>query len=222
MASGSARSRAELVADVASTIDQASSERLADELFAVVSVLDRQPALRRALTEPAVPTANKQALLDALFGSQLGQHAMRVLRTAAEKRWSRGGDIGAALEEVAIIALASSAVSEGKLDDVEDELFRFGRIVESQPELREALSDAAVSVEGKRSLLSELLGRKVSKATRDLLDQIVVGRHGSVVRGIAHYQHVLAARHERLLATAWVATELDEARRSRITKALEH
>ena len=121
---------------------------------------------------------------------------------------------------MAIVATAASAEESGKLDEVEDELFRFGRILDANPELREALSDRAGSIEGKRSLLSDVLGRKVSKVTKDLLDQVVVGRHGTPARGIAHVQRVLAARHERLLATAWVATDLNAQQRTRMTKAL--
>ena len=220
MASGSARSVAELIDDVETTMDEASSERLGSELFGVIAVLDAQPTLRRALSEPAVPVENKQQLGDAVFGGQIGRAAQDVLRTAVGKRWSRPGHLSDALEEVAIISTAASAEQSGKLDDVEDELFRFGRILDANPELREALSDPGVSVEGKRSLLDDVLGRKVGKVTKDLLTQVVAGRHGSPTRGIAHFQSVLAARHERLLATAWVATDLNAEQRTRMTKAL--
>jgi F-type H+-transporting ATPase subunit delta len=220
MASGSARSLSELIDDVESTINDASTVRLGGELFSIVAVLDAQPTLRRALSEPAVPVENKQQLVDAVFGGQVGRAAQDVLRTAVGKRWSRPSHLLDALEEVAIVATAASAEESGKLDEVEDELFRFGRILDANPELRDALSDRAGSVEGKRSLLSDVLGRKVGKVTKDLLDQIIVGRHGTPARGIAHVQRVLAARHERLLATAWVATDLNAEQRTRMTKAL--
>lgn len=220
MASGSARSRSELLADVETTIDKASTVRLGAELFGVIDVLDSQPGLRRALTEPAVPVDNKYQLLEAIFAGQIGKPAMDVLRAGAGKRWTRSGDLADALEEVAITATAATADEADKLDDVESELFHFGRLLANEPELREALSDAAVSIEGKRSLLADVLGRKVGKVTRDLLDQAVVGRHGSLARTCARYQHVLAARHERVLATAWVAKDLSEDHRRRITKAL--
>ena len=220
MSSGSARSRSELVGDVSKTIDEASSARLGEELFSVVAVLDAQPALRGALTEPSVPVEHKEQLLDTLFGGQIGKPALDVLKAGAGKRWSRSGDLADGVEEVAITAIAASADEAGKLDEVEDQLFRFGRILAAEPQLREALSDASNSIEGKRSLLADVLGRKVGKVTRDLLDQVVVGRHGSLARGLAHYQDVLAARHARLLATAWVATPLNDDHRARLTQAL--
>lgn len=220
MASGSARSRIALLAGIENTIDEASTARLGDELFAVVRVLDQQPPLRRAFTEPSVPVEQKHQLLEAVFGGQIGKAAIDVLRTAVGERWSRTNDLGDAIEEVAIIATATSADEAAKLDEVEDQLFRFGRILDVEPELREALADAAVSVEGKRSLLADVLGRKVSKVTKDLLDQLVVGRHVSLNRGLTRYQQVLAARHEKLLATAWVAQELSDDHKIKITKAL--
>jgi F-type H+-transporting ATPase subunit delta len=220
MAAGSLRSRTELLGDIEKTIDESSSARLGNELFAVVDVLDHEPALRRALTEPAVPPESKFEMLDSLVGGKIARPAMDVLKTAVTKRWSRSSDLADGLEEVAITAVASSADEAGKLDDVEDELFRFGRILDAEPHLREALADAGASVEGKRELLDHLLGRKVGKVTRTLLDQLVVGRHRTLARGLAHYQEVLAARNERLLATAWVAKPLSEANKGRLTKAL--
>ena len=80
MASGSARSLSELLDDVESTIEEASTVRLGGELFSIVTVLDAQPTLRRALSEPAVPVQNKEQLVDAVFGGQVGRAAQDVLR----------------------------------------------------------------------------------------------------------------------------------------------
>jgi F-type H+-transporting ATPase subunit delta len=220
MASGSARSRAELFDEVEKTIDAASASRLGEELFAVVGVLDHEATLRRALTEPAVPTQIKEQMVESLLGGKVGKSAVEVMKSAVAKRWSRSVDFANALEEVGVIAIASDAEQAGRLDGVEDELFRFGRILDAEPQLREALADGAAPLEGKRALLHDLLGRKVSKVTRELLDQLVVGRHRTLARGLAHYQSVLAARHESLLATAWVATALSDDQKDRMTKAL--
>ncbi len=220
MASGSARSRVELLDEVEATIDKASTERLGEELFLVVVVLDREPALRRALTEPSVPAAAKQQVLESVLGGKIGKPAVDVLKAAVTKRWSVSGDLTDAVEQVAIVATASSAEEAGRLDEIESELFRFARILDAETPLREALSDPAASLKGKRSLLHDVLGRKVGKVTKDLLDQVVVGRHRSLTRGLLHYQQVLAARHQRLLATAWVATELSEQHQRRLAKAL--
>ena len=63
-----------------------------------------------------------------------------------------------ALEELADTADLTAAQQAGALDDVEDELFRFGRIVSSNTELRAALTDRAATTAAKGELLRSLLG----------------------------------------------------------------
>ena len=53
------------------------------------------------------------------------------------------------LEELAATADLTAAQQSGALDDVEDELFRFGRIVASSTELRAALTDRTATVAAK-------------------------------------------------------------------------
>src|SRR5690349_13956354 len=112
------------------------------------------------------------------------------------------GDVETTMDEASSVRLGS-------------ELFGVIAVLDAQPTLREALSDPGVTVEGKRSLLDDGLGRKVGKVTKDLLTQVVVGRHGPPTRGIAYYLRVLSVRHERLQATAWVATDLNADQRTR-------
>ena len=56
-------------------------------------------------------------------------------------RWSQSRNLVDTLEELANIADLTAAQRANTLDDVEDELFRFGRIVSSNTELRAALTD---------------------------------------------------------------------------------
>ena len=62
----------------------------------------------------------------------------------AGARWSTPSDLTDATEQLAVTAIIAAAEHEGRLDDLEDELFRFGRIVASQPELRIALTNPFV------------------------------------------------------------------------------
>lgn len=221
MSSGSRKSLTAVLDMVDETVaDGADGHKLADDLFAVVGVLDSEPMLNRALTEPAVPVEAKTSMLHSLFEGKVGVAALTVVEVAVKRRWSRGGDLSNGIERAAITAIAAHADDAGKLDDLEDELFRFGRILESEPELREALTDAAAPLEAKRELLHSLLSRKAGRATLALLDQLVVGRHRTLTSGLAYYQTVAAARREMLLATAWVAAPLSEEHKLRLTGAL--
>ena len=54
----------------------------------------------------------------------------------SRRSWATPGDLSDALEQLAIEALTISAQFGRSLDDLEDDLFRFGRLVSGQPGLR--------------------------------------------------------------------------------------
>src|SRR3972149_6622753 len=70
-------------------------------------------------------------------------------------------------------ALFSVAEAEGVLAEVEDELFQFTKVVESDVALRESLTDIAIPAERKRALLQDLLGTRVNPQTVNLPGFIV-------------------------------------------------
>jgi len=71
-----------------------------------------------------------------------------------------------------------------ELEDIEDELFRFTRIVESNGELRSALSDPSRSVEGRKALLDTLLAGKVRPATLALVAVLLQGHVRDLVASL--------------------------------------
>ena len=62
-----------------------------------------------------------------------------------------------------------------RLEEVEDELFRFARTVETTPALRGALTDRDLPVSVRRGVVDDLLADKVEPATRRLVDFAVAG-----------------------------------------------
>ena len=108
--------------------------RLADELFAVVGLLDTEHPLRRALSDPGKPAAEKGAIAGALLHGKVTQRTEALIVAAAEARWAISGDMVDAIEQLAIEAMVLAAQADGGLDDLEDGLFRFGRVVAGQPQ----------------------------------------------------------------------------------------
>jgi F-type H+-transporting ATPase subunit delta len=120
-----------------------------------------------------------------------------------------------------VIAQVASAEAEGRLDDLEDELFRFGRLLAVYPDLRRALSDRAASAEGKARLLSDLLEGKVTGATLRLATENAIHpRARSLERGLELYGRIAAERRERLIAVVRTSVELTEQQKTRLTAAL--
>src|SRR3954454_23618216 len=108
---------------------------LADELFAAARLLEGQPTLRRALSDPAAKPDDRAGLAGRLFSGKLSEVALDLVETLARQRWSRPLDLVEAAEAMAVEAAFDAAEAGGELDGVEDELFRFGRIVAGAPDL---------------------------------------------------------------------------------------
>ena len=120
----------------------ADRSRLAEELFAVVALLDSNVTLRRAVADPSHDAARKTDLAERLFASRVGAEALVVLKGVVGQRWSSERDLSDTLERYAVEAVIADAESSDSADQVEDELFRFERIVAADPNLRTALSDS--------------------------------------------------------------------------------
>jgi F-type H+-transporting ATPase subunit delta len=195
--------------------------RLGDELFAVLRLLDREHVLRRALSDPARPPEQRAGLVQAVLEGKVSATTAEFLADVVRPRWSRSADLTDAIERFAVIAEVASAEAAGTLDDLEDELFRFGRIVEAQPQLRGVLVDHRVSAERKAELLATLLEGKVIPPTLRLATEAVTHPRGrSLERVLAEFGRVAAERRNRLVAVVRTAVELSEPQKTRLTAAL--
>jgi F-type H+-transporting ATPase subunit delta len=190
---------------------------LADELFAIADLLDREHGLRRALSDPARPAEPKAATTRALLGGKVGESAIATAEAAVSARWSRAADLPDVLERLGVIAAAAEAEGASTIDEVEDELFRFGRIVAANPGLRRALSDPAAPGEGKRQLLSDLLGGRAAPTSLRLIAQVAVHPRGrSLETGLEEFGQLVAQQRQRFIAVVRSAVELSEEQRQRL------
>ena len=118
-------------------------------------------------------------------------------------------------------ALFAVAAAETELDQVEDELFRFGKTVEEDGQLREALTDPGLPAERKKGVLHELVGPKASRHAVSLLVFLVdQGRARELPRIIDALADVAAERRRRAVAEVRVALPLDEEHRRKLTESL--
>jgi F-type H+-transporting ATPase subunit delta len=195
--------------------------RLANELFAVVGLLDTEHGLRRALSDPGKPAAEKGAVVSALLHGKITRRAEGLVVAAAEARWASSGDLSDAIEQLAVEATVLAAEADDGLDDLEDGLFRFGRVVSAHPDLRAALADPSLPEQGKRELLRTLLDGKTTRVTLGLIEQMVAhprGRALSVALDLC--AEIAARRRQQLIAVVRTAVELSAARRRRLAGAL--
>ncbi|GII61622.1 ATP synthase subunit delta [Sphaerisporangium krabiense] len=191
--------------------------RVAEDLLAVSVLLDREHGLRRNLADPARTAERKDEVVRSLLSGRISDAALETVVAAVSVKWSKSVDLADALERLSVIASVAEAESQGRLDDVEDELFRFGRIVEANPELRHALADPAVPAEAKRGLLADLLGDKVAPSTLRLVTQLALYPRGrSLERGLDEYIQLVAEQRQQFVAVVRSAVPLTDAQRQRL------
>ncbi len=118
-------------------------------------------------------------------------------------------------------ALFSVARTEGNLAEVEDELFRFARTLESNDELRTTLTDAALPVSRRQQIVEDLLGGKANPVTSALASMVVgAGRSRDLVSIIDELVKLSASEANKELAEVRSAVPLTDDQRSRLAEAL--
>lgn len=209
-----------VVGKISGAPSEADVARLASDLFAVVDALDSSISLRRALTDPATPAANRQQLAHDLLDGKVSAAAVQVVTEALALRWGGGRAMAAAIERQAVRAELITADHEGQLENTEDELFRFARLVESTPALRNALADRMVDVPRRQELVDELLASRATTATVTLAKRAVAARERTFAHTIEGFVTLAAAQKNRVVATVRVAKPLDPAQRDRLSASL--
>jgi len=119
-----------------------------------------------------------------------------VLGRTAARRWAAGY----------AAAVFESLASVVEIERVEDELFRFARIIEASPELRVTLSDPSRPVPDRQDLVAVLLVGKAHPATVRLARASIQGR----VRDIVHMLDWLVERAAE--ARGWRVARVHAAR----------
>src|SRR5680860_348384 len=114
------------------------AETIGAELLAVFEVLREEPALRRALTDPSSDVGAKTGLVEAVFAGKISDDTVSALTAAAGTRWASASDFVATLEHLGVLAYVIAADKTSSLAALEDDLFRFGRVVSASPNLRDA------------------------------------------------------------------------------------
>lgn len=114
------------------------------------------------------------------------------------------------------------ARAEGNLAEVEDELFRLGRIVESNEELRSTLTDPHLPVERRAQIVEDLLEGKASRTTISFVSMVVsAGRAAELPRIAEACVQRSAEAAGQAVAEVRSAVPLTDEQLARLTEALK-
>ncbi|MFG2695537.1 F0F1 ATP synthase subunit delta [Kitasatospora sp. NPDC051984] len=195
--------------------------KLAEELAAVTVLLDREVSLRRVLTDPSRSGEDKAQLVASLLAGQVSGETVDLVSGLVRSRWSGSRDLADAAEQLTAYAEVIAADKAGALDDVEDELFRFGRVVAGSHELRAALTEPKADKAAKTALIRKLLGGKANAGTVRLVTSLVTAPRGrSLEGGLESYSKLAASRRGRVVALVTSAVPLSDRQKERLAAAL--
>lgn len=196
----------------------ADAAALGEDLLGVAGVLRSEPGLRRVATDQSTQAEAKAGLVRQLFGERIGAVGLDLVAEAVGRRWTATRDLADVLEHLGVVAVVRSTGDDaGRLSD---ELFAVASLIESEADLRSALSDPTRSQADKAGLLAGLLEGKALPATIRLATLALNGSHRTVTVALGEYQKVAAAVRGENVARVRVARELTESDRARLTDAL--
>jgi ATP synthase F0 subunit b/ATP synthase F1 delta subunit len=209
---------------IAKSLDNQALSKVSAELVSVAKMLDREIVVTRYLTLPAEDAAPRVRLIERLVSGKVADPTLDVLRAAVSERWSANSDLVDAIEHVSRQALLEVAEREDQVDEVEDQLFRFSRVVDAQPRLGILLGDYAAPAEGRIALLRKVLDSSsggVNKIAIALLSQTVELLRGEPAEEAMKFlAEVAVARRGEVVAQVSAAAELSDAQRTRLTEVL--
>lgn len=174
---------------------------LASELGAVERLVSGNAELHSALTDTSVPGPARRAVLSELLEGRVGKPAQRLASFAVGAvsapdvpmalNWishRAGSSADGHAPDLALLGHQAARARVGGyaaavfedadtalLEEIEDQLFRFARIVQSTPELRSALTDRDLPVDARQGLVDQLLSERADAATLRLVRFVVSG-----------------------------------------------
>lgn len=198
------------------------ADSCSSQLLDLAQDLQVNKPLLRTFTDNGLDPSVRTAVAHDLLGSSLGAPALRVIEFAAGLRWGTPNDLVRGLASAGIRASLAEAERRGDLDQIEDEIFRFTRIVAANGELELALSDPAISASARDGLLDELLGSRMAGAGLAAVKYVLNNRGGrSVNDSLNELVAMAASRRGKLLAEVTSAVALDSNQKAKLVKTLE-
>jgi F-type H+-transporting ATPase subunit delta len=233
-------------AAVAEAAEASALVATATDLDAIEQLVLASPQLRAALTDTTVSGPSRRAVMLDLLEGKVSPDARRLAAYASGvvlapevpsalawlavrvRHLTQGQD-----EEPSLSLMAShqrvggyaAALHEGmssdQLESMEDDLFRFSRIVASTPALRSAFTDRDLAVSARQGVVSQLLEGKVPDTTLGLVRYVVAGGRARDFVGTLDYLVEMTAKARGWrIARVTAAEPIDDTQRNELSGSL--
>jgi len=118
-------------------------------------------------------------------------------------------------------AMYAVARAEGDVDEVEDELFRFARVLEGSDDLRDKLADPHIPTATRLQIVTDLLGDRARPTTVHLVNLLVGNGRTHELAAIVDTMVALSARQaNKEIAEVRSAIALTDDQKARLAVAL--
>lgn len=199
-------------------VDAAS---LGQDLFGMARIIHSSVVLRRALADPNAAGSDKAGIVGRVFSGKVGDDAIEIVKGLVGSRWSAARDLADGIESLGITAILADAEKENSLDTIEDEIFRFGRIITANPDLQQALTNMTRSTQDRGRLVEKLLGLRANPHSVQLIKQAVVDPRGRRLdQAFDQFEDAIAERRQEKLALVTTAVPLTRDQSERLGAAL--
>lgn len=205
----------------AATLDDTGLAAFGQDLSAIAGLLSREPVLRRTLSEATTDVQARAGIINRVLTGHVGAPALQLTDFAIRQDWGSGSDLRDAFRRLGRTAQFLRAERSGELDEVEDQLFRFGRIVDGAPELSVLLDDPTLGGQARVALVRGVLSGRVHPLTQQLLEDLAQDTAGrSFSHGVRELVDQAAERKDKVVAVVESAVPLDTEQRGRLVAAL--
>jgi len=228
-------------------VDATAVTRVADELASLDATTDTNAQLRAALSDTSVSGRIRAAILGDVLANKVDGLTLTLATYAV--RQSPAQDTNYALHDLAVFAqrfrrdgvapaeplgltearqrvagfvdARLTTLAPTDMEQIEDDLFRWARTIESNVELRRLLMDRDVEVSARQQVTTSLLSGKVHAAALAIALYVIEGGRSRDVIGTldAMVQHVALARQWRV-AIVHAARPLNDAERAELAQSL--
>lgn len=139
---------------------------------------------------------------------QISGKAVELLASALKYGWGSGSQLIKALEYQGARALLRCELLSQNLDNVREDIYRFGRVIVTDAQLRAAIENKLVDLGIRKNLVGNLVEGKVQAVSKILLDRALVSNDSSYVAKLQQYLDLASDLRGRKLAKVFTATEM--------------
>jgi len=178
----------------------------ADEVLSVAEAMDTQYLLRRSLSEPNADVAQRQHLVDALFGDRLSKPTLDLLRAAAGDDWQSSDALAYAVRDAAVTLGWRTAVGDKSVEAARTQVLALIAAVATNLAASTALADSSRDTAARHGLALSLVANP-SPVVGLLTRSALTDERGEFAANLSDYLDALAALrgHQRAAVVSAIA-----------------